>query len=144
LNKRDFGVKVTNISTSTLYLDDLRITHASQVEARKGEDRYLGPGQGIYLPNTSEVLRSAYKGDLRKWRELGVVELEDTDTLNAGASVVLLHNFGFAPVVYVLKQVGSTWVDATGTVDVVHNQAFTQTTVTNTLGVTQTLYTRLV
>jgi hypothetical protein len=89
-------------------------------------------------------LRSAYKGDLRKWRELGVVELEDTDTLNAGASVVLLHNFGFAPVVYVLKQVGSTWVDATGTVDVVHNQAFTQTTVTNTLGVTQTLYTRLV
>jgi hypothetical protein len=73
-----------------------------------------------------------------------MVKLEDTDTLSAGASVVLPHNFGFAPVVYVLKQVGVTWVDATGTVDIVHNQAFTQTTVTNVLGVSQTLYTRLV
>jgi hypothetical protein len=141
-------VKVTNLSTLRLYLDDLKVTHESQVEGRQGENRYLGPGQSVYLPNTSEVLRSVYKGDLRKWRDIGVVELEDTDTLAAngdvGDAVTLTHNFGIAPVVYILKQVGNTWVDATGTVDVVHNQTFTAVTITNTIASPQTLFIRLV
>lgn len=128
-------MKITNISTSTLNLDDLRVTHASQVEGRRGEDRYIGPGNSAYLPNTSEVLRSAYKGDLRKWRDVGLITLEDQVALDAtgGANdtIVLTHNFGLPPSVYVLKQVGPDWVDATGTVDISHNATFTTTTVKN-------------
>ncbi len=141
-------MKVTNLSSAPLYLHDLRVTHMSQVESRSGEDRYLAVGASAYLPNTSEVLRSAYKGDLRKWRDNGVVSLEDQDLFAAngdpGDSLVLTHNLGLPPVVYVLKQVSSTWVDATGTVDIVHNDVFTTVTVTNTLLVTQTLFIRLV
>ena len=58
-------------------------------------------------------------------------------------TVVLTHNFGFAPIVYILKQVGPTWVDATGTVDVVHNENFTTTTITNTTAFDLTFYIRL-
>jgi hypothetical protein len=141
-------MKVTNISTYNLYLHDLRVTHASQVEGRPGEDRYLGPGASVYLPNTTEVVRSAYKGDLRKWRDNGLIDLEDELVLQANATpgdtVVLTHNFGLPPSVYVLKQVGPNWVDATGTVDISHNALFTTTTIVNTLLVSQTLLIRLV
>lgn len=132
-----YPMKVTNISTFVLYFHDLRVTHASQVEGRSGEDRYLGPGHSAYLPNTTEVVRSAYKGDLRSWRDQGLIDLEDETTLAAngapGDTVVLTHNFGLPPSVYVLKQVGPTWVDATGTVDISHNATFTTTSVQNTL-----------
>lgn len=140
-------MKVTNIWTTTLYLHDLRVTHASQVESRAGEDRYLGVGASVYLPNTAEVLRSAYKGDLRKWRDNGLVTLEDTDTLSAlgggSDSVVLTHNFGLPPTVSVFKQVGPNWVDATGTVNITHNGAFTTTTVQNATGGALTFLIRL-
>jgi len=141
-------VKITNVGTRRLYLRDLRITHASQVEGRAGEDRYLAPGQFVYLPNTSEVLRSAFKGDLHAWKNQGIVTLEDQDTLDAyggaGDTLTLSHGFGLPPQVLVLKQVGSTWVDATGTVDISHNNTFTTTTVRNTLTSSQTLFVRLV
>jgi len=140
-------MKVTNVSQYNLYLHDLRVTHASQVEGRPGEDRYLGPGHSVYLPNTSEVVRSAAKGDLRKWRDNGIVELEDEEVLAAngspGDTVILTHDLGLPPAVYVLKQVGLTWVDATGTVDISHGQTFNTTTITNTLLVAQTLLIRL-
>ncbi len=136
-------MKVTNLSASTIYLRDLRFVAQAQSEGRRGEDRYIAPGSSVYLPNTSQVLRSAIEGDLRAWRDAGVVELEDTDLLaangNPGDSATYVHNFGYAPAVYVLKQVGATWVDATGTVDIVHNvvpgsspQVFQSVTVTNT------------
>jgi hypothetical protein len=124
-------MKVTNLSSSKIYLDDLR--HLPEV--RRGEDRYLAPGASVYLPNTSEVLRSAVEGDLHSWSLAGVIRLEDLETLAAngdpGDSVTLTHNFGFPPSVYVLKQVTTTWVDGTGTVDVVHNSGFTAVTITN-------------
>ena len=140
-------MKVKNISTKTLYLHDLKVTHASQVEARRGEDQYLFPDAQVYLPNTSEVLRSAVKGTLRKWRDEGYVILEDVDTLDANGdpndTLTLQHNFGFPPMVYVLKQVGPDWVDATGTIDISHNEDWTIVTITNTLITTQTLLIRL-
>ncbi len=136
-------MKVTNISTTTVYLRDLRFVAQAQTEGRRGEDRYIAPGNSVYLPNTSQVLRSAIEGDLRAWLEAGVLTLDDYDTLaangNPGDSVVLTHNFGYAPMVYVLKKVGATWVDATGTVDVVHSvapgvtpQIFVSVEITNT------------
>lgn len=136
-------MKVTNISASTIYLRDLKFTPQALTEGRRGENRYLAPGASAYLPNTSQVLRSASEGDLRAWLEAGIVELEDFDTLAAngdpGDSVTLTHNLGYPPMVYVLKKVGVTWVDATGTVDIVHNvtagitpQVFESVTVTNT------------
>ncbi len=140
-------MKITNISSRKLYLQDLRILHASQTEGRRGEDSYLVSGAFVYVPNTSEVLRSAFKGDLKKWANNGTVTLEDLVILDAlhgmHDTVILSHNFGFLPTVYVVKSVGSTWVDATGTVDISHNSTFTTTTVANTLGVSQTLTIKL-
>lgn len=136
-------MKVTNISSTTVYLRDLRFVAQAQSEGRRGEDRYIPAGGSVYLPNTSQVLRSAIDGDLRVWRDAGVVTLEDTDLLAAngapGDAVTHTHDFGYPPAVYVLKQVGATWVDATGTFDAVHNvvpgsspQVFQSVTVTNT------------
>ena len=136
-------MKVTNISTNPIYLRDLKFVPQAQTEGRRGEDRYLAPGGSVYLPNTSQVLRSASDGDLRAWLEAGVVLLDDTVNLaangNPGDSVTLTHNFGFAPTVAVLKKVGITWVDATGTFDATHNvtpgiipQVFTSVVITNT------------
>ena len=136
-------MKVTNISSGTLYLKDLKFVPQAQSEGRRGENRYIAPGASVYLPNTSQVLRSASEGDLRVWRDAGLVELEDTDTLaangNPGDAATYTHGFGYPPAVYVRKQVGATWVDATGTVDIVHNvvpgsspQVFESVTITNT------------
>jgi hypothetical protein len=148
-------MKVTNISPGTIFLKDLRFVAQAQSEGRRGEDRYLGPGQSVYLPNTSQVLRSAIEGDLRKWLEDGIVELEDFDSLaangNPGDTVTLTHNLGYPPSVYVLKQVGVTWVDATGTIDIVHNvapgitpQVFESVTITNTTAGALTFLIRLI
>ena len=124
-------MKVTNISSSTIYLRDLKFVAQAQTEGRRGEDRYIAAGASVYLPNTSQVLRSAIEGDLNAWLRAGGVTLDDTETL--------ADDFGYAPIVYVLKQVGATWVDATGTVDIVHNvvagltpTVFESVTVTNT------------
>ncbi len=136
-------MKITNISNIRIYLHDLRFIAQAQTEGRLGEDRYLSPGQHVYLPNTTEVIRSAFKGDLRKWRDNGIITLEDTVVLASGGSVVLAHDFGLPPNVQVLKQVTSTWVDATGTYDAVHNATFTNTTITNTTGGSLTFLIRL-
>lgn len=140
-------MKLTNISSDTIYLKDLKLTHASQVEGRRSEDRYLGPGSSVYLPNTSEVLRSAVGGDIRGFVEQGILEAEDEVVLDAAGgpddSVTLTHNLNFAPAVYVLKQVTTTWVDATGTVDIVHDEDFTTVTVTNTTAGALTFLIRL-
>jgi hypothetical protein len=140
-------VKVTNISPRRIYLKDLKVTHTSQVEGRRGEDRYLGPGEAAYLPNTSEVLRSAVLGDIRGFVQAGVLSVEDINILAAngspGDSVILTHNLKFAPAVYVLKQVAATWVDATGTIDIVHNDEFTTVTITNTTAGSLTFLIRL-
>jgi hypothetical protein len=139
-------MKVTNISNNRIYLSDLKVVHASQTEARRSEDRYLGPGAAAYLQNTSEVLRSAVAGDLKGFSQAGAITLEDQVDLEASGgadTTVLTHNFGFAPVVYVLKQVVADWVDATGTVDIIHNSGFTTTTITNVTAFPMTFYIRL-
>lgn len=140
-------MKLKNISSDTIYLKDLKLTHTSQVEGRRSEDRYLGAGASVYLPNTSEVLRSAVGGDIRGFVDQGILQLEDQVTLTAAGgltpSVVLTHNLNFAPAVYALKQVTSTWVDATGTIDIVHNAAFTTVTISNTTAGALTFLIRL-
>ena len=141
-------MKVTNISASTLYLADLVNVHEGQHGGTRGEDRYLAPNASVYLPNTSEVLRSIRPGgNLYVWRQNGVVDLEDQVDLaangNPGDSVTLTHNFGTPPAVVAFKQVGITWVDATGTYDAVHNETFTTVTFTNTVGAPLTFFIRL-
>jgi hypothetical protein len=141
-------VKVTNISSmQKVFLKDLKITHASQTEGRRSEERYLGPGAFVYLPNTSEVLRSATHGDIQAFVQKGILKLEDEVELGAsgdeGDSVTLIHNFRYAPAAMALKKVSDTWVDATGTIDVSHNEGFTETTVTNTTDSVVTFLIRL-
>ena len=136
-------MKITNISSNPIYLRDLKFVPQAQTEGRRGEDRYLAPGGSVYLPTTSQVLRSAYDGDLRAWLEAGIVRLDDLVNLaangNPGDTVTLTHNLGYAPPVFVLKKVGVTWVDGTGTFDAVHNvtpgitpQVFVSVAITNT------------
>lgn len=143
------SMKITNISSNRIYLADLKVLHESQTEGRRGEDIYLDPAGTlngktfVYLPETSEVLRSASNGDIRKFREgdptasppiQPSISVDDFVPLNNGNSVVLSHYFHRQPNVAVLKQVGNTWVDATGVVNIVHDSAFTQVTVTNATG----------
>jgi hypothetical protein len=143
-------MKITNISNKRIYLKDLKVLHESQTEGRRGEDIYLDPvgtPNGkifVYLPETSEVLRSASNGDIRGFRDgdpnatppiLPSISVDDFVPLNNGNSIVLSHFFHRQPNVTVLKQVGPNWVDATGVVDITHDAAFTQVTITNATGV---------
>ena len=147
-------MKVTNISNKRIYLKDLKILHESQTEGRRGEDIYLdapGTPKGhpyVYLPETSEVLRSASYGDIRKFRDGDLtasppispsVIIDDTVALNHGATVTISHNFNRLPNVTVLKRVMVgpvvTWVDATGLIGITHNASFTQTAIFNASGV---------
>ena len=138
---------VTNLSNSRIYLSDLRLIRESQTTGRRGEDSYLAGGASIYLPDTSEVVRSAQKGDLRKFADAGIVSLNTAVALAAfpgpGNALEIIHNLRFLPLVAVVKQVGNTWVDATGTFDLIHDEDFTTTTITNTTGVPLTIMARI-
>lgn len=144
-------MKITNLSAvKTLYLRDLKFVREAQTNGGRGEDRYLAPGASVYLPNTTEVIRSAKTGELYAWAHSSppLVALEDTEILaangNPGDTVVLTHNLGLPPVVSVLKFVGPTgWVDATGTYDMHHDTSFMATTITNTTNAPLLLYIRL-
>lgn len=132
-------MKVTNISGATIYLKDLRLIRQGQTEARRSEDLYVGPGASKYLPDTSDVIRSAQKGDLYAFEKVGKLTLNDTTTLAAapgpGNVLNIVHDLGYLPHIVIVKKVMVgpviTWVDATGVVDIVHNATFTETTITN-------------
>ena len=130
-------MKVTNISTKRVYLKDLKFVPQAQTEGRRGEDRYLDAGASVYLPDTSEVLRSAHYGDIKKFKDTNYLTVNDTVTLtavgNPGDSISIDHNLGYAPTVTVLKQNGATWIDATGIMNIVHNSTFTNVVVSNTI-----------
>jgi hypothetical protein len=153
-------MKISNIThlhadgPRRLYLKDLKFLPEAQTEGRRSDDLYLDPvGQAplvrqgiyvpprtyIYLPDTSEVLRSASYGDIHKWVAMGYLQTHDRLSLTAVGGLhdteVLTHNLGYAPTVVALKQVGITWIDATGTVDIVHNANFTTVTISNPTGV---------
>lgn len=132
-------MKVTNLTTGPIYLKDLRLIRQGQTEARRAEDQYLGAGHSVYLPDTSEVIRSAQKGDLYQFAKVGKLRLNEVLVLAAypgpNNSATLDHNLGYPPSVWIYKKVVTgpvvTWVDAMGAVDVAHNLDFTQTVITN-------------
>lgn len=137
-------MKIKNISTSRIYLHDLKVVPESQTEGRRGEDRYIHPGQSVYLPNTTEVLRSAYKGDIQSLLKNNKIELEDKRLIPGGGTVVIDHGLGVPPVVYILKRVLSSWYDAVGTYDLSHNSEFNTITLKNTTSSPIEYYIRLV
>jgi hypothetical protein len=128
-------MKVTNLSNKTLFIPDLKFVPQAQSEGRRGEDVYLSPAGSVYdlakrtnndfvyLPNTSQVLRSASEGTLRAWRDQGIVQLEDVFFLNNLSTQTLNHNFGFPQNLQALKFTGSVvtgTVTATGKSSTVH------------------------
>ena len=140
-------MKVTNTSSSVIYLDDLVHPRDSQSQGRRGEETYLHPGQFVYLLNTSEVLRSARIGDLARWKAMNFVTLDDTVILDANGapsdSVTLTHNFGFPPGVAAFRWTGVAWADATGTYDALHAADGNSVTITNTTAGALTFLIRL-
>lgn len=136
-------MKIKNISNSRVYLKDLRNSPQSQTEGNRGEDMYIHPGQSIYLPDTSEVLRSLYKGAIHKMVENNMIEIQDTITLAVNESLVMEHHFGYPVTTVVLKQVDDTWVDATGIIDVSHDLKFQWTKITNVIDESMTLLVKL-
>lgn len=143
-------MKVTNISQLKIYLSDLKFSPQAQTEGRRGEDRYLDPGESVYLPNTSEVLRSVVGGEIRKFVDAEKLSIEDRVTLAAngeeGDSVTLNHGLKYPPAVSSLKFVDAEegyWVDGTGALDITHNLGFTSTTVVNTADAEVTFLIRL-
>lgn len=137
-------MKVKNLSNSKIYLNDLRNLSGSQVDSNRGEDVYLNPGQSVYFPDTSEVMRSIYKGSIRKFVDDGLLSIQDTVTLSFNEISVIDHNLGYPVTVVVLKQVDDTWVDATGIIDIEHNSMFTQTSITNVIDDTVTLLVKII
>lgn len=126
-------MKIENISPTRIYLKDLRNSPQSQTEGNRGEDQYLHPGQSIYLPDTSEVLRSLYKGGIARMKKDGKIKIQDTITIAENETEVMNHKLGYPVTTVVLKQVQDRWVDATGIVDIEHNSDFTETSITNVI-----------
>lgn len=128
-------MKITNISNKRIYLKDLRFVPQSQTEGRRSSDVYLKPGQFIYLPDTSEVLRSFHVGDIKKFSEIGIIESHDrfnlTGSPSPGDSRTIEHNLNYPPNVFIYKKSGMDWIDATGIVNIVHNSNFTNFVVSN-------------
>lgn len=73
------------------------------------------------------------------------VEVRATLSENGGASdsVTVPHSFGSAPSVYVLKRSAGSWLDAVGTVDVIHDAGFATVTVVNTTDISLEVLVRL-
>jgi hypothetical protein len=134
-------MKVTNLTNSTIYLKDLGLIRQGQTEARRAENQYIGAGLSVYLPDTSDVVRSAQKGDLHQFEQVGKLRLNETLSLAAfpgpGNSATIHHGLGYYPHATALKKVVTgaivTWVTSAGTVDITHNDTFTETTFTNTV-----------
>ena len=128
-------MKVTNTSNEKIYLKDLKFVPQAQTEGRRGEDVYIASGASVYLPDTSEVLRSAIKGDIFKLKTALKLSTNDTIALAANGSpgddIVITHNFNYPPTVVVLQDNTTEWIDATGNYDVSHNLTFTTVTITN-------------
>lgn len=140
-------MRVTNLSPARVYLKDLRTVAQAQTEGRRGEDVYIGPGAFAYLPDTTEVLRSVRRGDLRKFCDSGVVQLHDIADLAAfpgpGNTLTIHHDLHYPPTVVVLKRGNGVWVDAQGTYDMSQNDTFTTLTLVNTTPVTQRFLVRV-
>ncbi len=74
-----------------------------------------------------------------QFEKVGKLRLNETLALAAfpgpGNSTTITHDLGYYPHTVVLKKVVTgptiTWVDATGTVDITHNETFTETTFAN-------------
>ncbi len=98
---------IKNISTSVLFLKDLKVTHESQSEGRRSEEFYLHPGKEVVLPNTSEVLRSVANGDIAMFVKTGKVVVGKKITVSSGDDVTLTHNLGYVPNVVVGTYDGS-------------------------------------
>jgi hypothetical protein len=87
---------VTNLTNAPIYLKDLRLIRQGQSEARRAEDQYIGAGRSVYLPDTSEVIRSAQKGDLYQFEKVGKLRLNEILSLAAfpgpGNSATIHHD----------------------------------------------------
>lgn len=136
-------MKIKNLSNSRIYLNDLKNLSGSQADSNRGEDFYLNPGQSIYVPDTSEVLRSVHKGSIHRLIQSNKIAIRDTYVVSMNETAEIDHNLGYPVTTVVFKQVDNNWVDATGIVDVEHNHDFTQTNITNVIDETITLLVKI-
>lgn len=95
----------------------------------------LDPTESVYLPDGQDVMYSAQSGDAHRYKNAGLITINDT--VNAAATLVATHNLGFIPVVTVAKLVGGAWVAALVGTDytATTNAAMTETTIVNLSGV---------
>jgi hypothetical protein len=120
------------ISSGTLTFNDL----GSQIKGVSPVSRSirLGPGDSLYLLETSEVLLSAQFGDIKRYKEDGLISVNDRFTaIVATGTVTINHDFGIIPkVVVILDPTGTPTEAVNGTdVTITHNIAYTSTTITN-------------
>lgn len=93
----------------------------------------LKPGDSVYLPDSGEVMFSAKSGDAARYAAHGLLQVNETLTIAAGASAVIVHNFGYLPSITVALSANG-WKDLSftdGIVEVVTNVALKETTITN-------------
>jgi len=93
----------------------------------------LDAGDVAYLRDTSGVLFSAQKGDIRRYVNAGLLDINHTEAVANNGTVVFAHNFYAIPNVVVLDSTGKALILGTD-YEVTHNAALTQTTVKNISG----------
>jgi hypothetical protein len=74
------------------------------------KNTHLSPGVSVYLPDQSGVLYSATKGDAKRYKDAGLLDVNDTVAI--GGTLVAIHQFNIVPNIAISKQVGINWVPA--------------------------------
>jgi hypothetical protein len=107
----------------------------------------LDPTESVYLPDGQEVMFSAQAGDAKRYKNAGLVVVNETVTIADTASITLTHGFGFLPKLTIARDSSGSWEDisflATDLVTVITNAAMTETIITNISGGDLTLHIRI-
>ncbi len=92
--------------------------------------------ESMYLPDSGWVLRSAQKGDIKKYVDAGYLQVDDVQTLANNAEYTIEHDFNYAPQVTAVKAVTTTFVQCLYGTDytAITNAALTETVFKNVSG----------
>jgi hypothetical protein len=107
----------------------------------------LDPTESVYLPDGQDVMYSAQTGDARKYKNAGLIVINENAIVPDASSITLTHGFGFLPKVTIARDSQGVWEDisflATNLITVKTNSAMTETIIANISGGPLTLHIRI-
>jgi len=130
-------MKITNVGSAgsgRLLFNDL----GKEIKGVAPDEQHiaLSPGNSVYLPDSGWILRSAQKGDIKRYVDAGLLQVDDVETIVNAATFTIEHDFNYVPTVTAVKADGVTWVQCVNGTDftAVTNALLTETVFTNTSG----------